>query len=61
MSIFQLENRSADYWHELLKDVRQAQETLRRTARRMAGGVAERGAARIETYAKTPCLTYALR
>ncbi|KAF4856195.1 putative ankyrin repeat protein [Colletotrichum siamense] len=67
MSIFQLENREADFWREGIKDVRQAQKRLRSSfatswiSREQLDEVADLGATHVQSFARTPCFAYALR
>ncbi|KAF0323150.1 hypothetical protein GQ607_009694 [Colletotrichum asianum] len=67
MSIFQLENRQVESWREVLGDVRQSQNELRGSfasvllSHDQKDRLVELGATRIQSFAKTPCFTYALR
>ncbi|KAE9571901.1 hypothetical protein CGMCC3_g12123 [Colletotrichum fructicola] len=67
MYIFQLENRQVESWREVLGDVRQAQNELRGSfasvllSHDQKDRLVELGATRIQSFAKTPCFTYALR
>ncbi|OHF02533.1 hypothetical protein CORC01_02228 [Colletotrichum orchidophilum] len=67
MSIFRLENREADYWRRNRQDMRQAQGKLRASfgvgilSIRQSLEIAELGVTRIESIARTPCFTYAIR
>ncbi|KAF5493794.1 Death-associated protein kinase 1 [Colletotrichum fructicola] len=67
MYIFQLENRQVESWREVVGDVRQAQNELRGSfasvllSHDQKDRLVELGATRIQSFAKTPCFTYALR